>query len=491
MPVRNLVDLTPTYWVPPIYTANWKITVTRADGTVDDITDIITKFKVEDGVTEGIGIFEFTIPNPNETYTNVWTGMEVFRYYKDYAAAATTLRFRGRVEKPSNKNNELTVTGRSETLFVIDQNVTKSYVGVDVGYIIKDIFDSYGGGRFDTSGINVSTGVTLTITFSDLAFWDVVESVCTAAGYDCYVDCNLVVKFFVQGSITNTDEGIVHDHNLVEVGDFAPDLQFVKNKIRVVGGQVDGVQVTNTANDAASQTANGIRMEVINDDGIVTMAAAKELADFLLNDRKNAPTVGEVRGIMLATIQPGEKIRISSPMENIPPGAYRTVHYRDESGEDGAFTTVTINKEPRKVSHVIKDRIQREHKKTDSTGNPNDLDFAEIELFNSSTGSLSQLAISDGTLHVSTGYTQGTWTSAAWATSDGRNVDQMRMGVVGDGLSNVRIRVSANNGLTFDDITRDELKSIAATGKSIKVELTLTGSTTQVDSVKIQYSTKS
>ncbi len=123
MPVRNLVDLTPTYWVPPIYTANWKITVTRADGTVDDITDIITKFKVEDGVTEGIGIFEFTIPNPNETYTNVWTGMEVFRYYKDYAAAATTLRFRGRVEKPSNKNNELTVTGRSETLFVIDQNV--------------------------------------------------------------------------------------------------------------------------------------------------------------------------------------------------------------------------------------------------------------------------------------------------------------------------------------------------------------------------------
>ena len=157
MVVKNLNNVTPTYWVPPIYTANWRVTVERSDGTIDDITDIILNMKIEDGVTEGIGNFEFEIPNPNETYTDVWTGMEIFRYYADYAAGTpSTLRFRGRIEKPSNENNNMRCTGRSESLFVHEQNVSKDYVDKDAGYAIKDLFDTYGESRFDTSGINTS-----------------------------------------------------------------------------------------------------------------------------------------------------------------------------------------------------------------------------------------------------------------------------------------------------------------------------------------------
>ncbi len=81
--------------MPPIYSANYKVVVEREDGTLDDITDILLSLKIEDGVTQGIGNFEFEIPNPNETYSDVWNGMEIFRFYCDYASEATTLRFRG------------------------------------------------------------------------------------------------------------------------------------------------------------------------------------------------------------------------------------------------------------------------------------------------------------------------------------------------------------------------------------------------------------
>jgi len=285
MPVRNLRSLKPQIWVPPIYSANWKMTVERSNGSVDDITDLIISAQIEDGVTEGIGSFEFEIPNPNETYTSAWTGMEIFRYYCDYAGGTpTSLRFRGRIEKPSKRDSNVKVTGRSEALFVHGQDVYKTYVAQDAGVIMKDLFDTYGESRFDTSEIDTSTGILLTLTFADVPFFDVVQAVGIAAGYDCYVAPDLVVEFFIAGSRTNSGEGIVHDMNLIRVGDFAPDLSFVKNQIRVNGGVIDGVQVFFTANDRDSQNgtsstpAYGIRRETINDDGIITFAAAKDAA---------------------------------------------------------------------------------------------------------------------------------------------------------------------------------------------------------------------
>ena len=387
MVARSLKTIRPKVWVPPIYSANYKVTVERSDGTIDDITDIILHLKIEDGVTQGIGNFEFEIPNPNETYSNVWNGMEIFRYYCDYAATPTTLRFRGRVEKPSKRNNNVLVTGRSESLFVHGQDIHKDYLNKDIGFIIKDLFDTYGQSRYDTSGIDVSTGTTVTMTFLDLPFWDAIEAVCTAGGYDCYVSASLTVEFFESGSRTNTDEGIVHDYNLIEVGDFAPDLSFIKNQIRVIGGTIDGVQVFYTANDtAANQTTYGIRRETINDDGIITIAAAKELAEFVLIERKTPPTLGDVKGLLLATIQPGEKIRLSSPLENIPPAAYEIITYVHEISDEGLFTTVKINKESKRISHVLKERIQREHRRTDASSNVDDLDYSEIELYNEEVG---------------------------------------------------------------------------------------------------------
>ena len=487
MVVRSLKRIPIKAWIPPIYSANYRVTVERIDGTIDDITDILLRLKIEDGVTEGIGNFEFEIPNPNETYTNVWNGMEIFRYYCDYASGtASTLRFRGRIEKSSKRQNNVLVTGRSESLFVHEQDIHKDYVDKDIGYIIKDLFDTYGQSRYDTSGINVSTGITITMSFLDIPLWDAVEAVCIAGNYDCYVSCNLTVEFFASGSITNTDEGIVHDHNLIEVGDFAPDLQFVKNQIRVIGGTIDGVQVIYTANDSSSQTAHGIRRDTINDDGIITYAAAKELADFMLEEAKNPPIIGEVKGVLLATIQPGEKIRLSSPLEGIQPGAYRIITYVHQLGDEGLFTTVKINKESKRMSHIIKDRIQREHKKTNASANIYDLDYSEIELFNEDIGFKEDTEITDGVLKLESGLSTGFWRSPSYGPSDSSIVEKVRIDLVGDNLAGTTINVSIDGGANYYSISRGALLTLGV-GTSITVKLTLSTGT-QIDSLVVQYS---
>ena len=486
--VRSFKTIKPKVWIPPIYSANYKVTVEREDGTIDNITDILLSLKIEDGVTESIGSFEFEIPNPNETYSNVWTGMEIFRFYCDYASGTpTTLRFRGRVEKPSKRNNNVLVTGRGEALFVMEQEVHKDYVNRDIGYIIKDLFFNYGQSRYDISEIDTSTGTTVSMSFLNIPFWDAIEAVCLAGDYDCYIASDLVVEFFASGSRTNTTDAIVHDYNLIEVGDFAPDLQFIKNQIVVIGGSIDGVQVRYTVNDtSANQSKYGIRRETINDDGIITYAAAKELAESILTERKNPPIIGEVKGLLLATIQPGEKIRLSSPLENLQPTTYKIITYTHEIGDDGLFTTVKINKESKKVSHVLKERIQREHRRTDSSSNVDDLDYSEIELFNSSVGDNTNTEITDGVLKLQSGQSSGVWISPSYGPGDSRIFDKIKIDLVGDNLPGATIGVSYNLGVDYQTVSRGELLTLGI-GEILLVKLTLS-TNTQIDSLVIQYS---
>ena len=483
MVVRSIKKITPYIWISPEHTPEYKVTVTRHDGTVDDITDILMDLSIEDGTTNSIGIFSFKIPNGDQAYLNAWTGMETFRFYADYATTATTLRFKGRIERPSAKLNGISVNGRSEALFVQDQEIIKTYDEVDAGAIIKDMFDTYGEDRFDTSAINVNTGKLLTLAFAEIPFWDAIEDICSGSGYDCYINAENIVMFFEAGSIINTVDAIVHDFNLLEVGDFAPDLQFVVNKVRVTGATVDGVQVMYTANNLESQEANGIRKYKIEDKSITTIAEAKELAEFNLQE---APIVIDVTGLLIGTIQPGEMLRLSSPLEGLAPGNYRVVKYKHEMTDGFIKTKVSVNKEVRRLSNIIKNQLQRESKGTNSLNNPEDLDFAEIELFNSDTGSHTDTEIVDGILKPTA--SSGTWISKVYNTVDGNSLSKMRVGLVADNISGASIGVSTDGGDNYINLSSDVLQT-GLGGKSFIIKLTLTGTTTQVDSMRIQYST--
>ena len=491
MVVRNLTTIVPKIWVPPQEGPNWKITVTRSNGTVDDVTDYITQLEVIDLVTTGIGSFSVTLINADDRYTDVWTGNEVFTYYCDYGSATpTTKMFTGRVEKISHTNYMITLRGRAEALFVHSKNVVKTYEDQDYGYIIKDLFDTYGESRYDTSEINTSTGVLLTIDFTDIPFWTAIESASQAAGYDCYVDPDKIVQAFEAESRINTTDGIVHDNNLVGVSDFGYDNSLVYNQIRVIGATIEGTQLMYTANDSTSQTDLGIKRKNIYDEGLTTFEAVTEVGDYYLAQAKDSVQVGEVKGFLLATPKPGEMIWCSSPLDDLPPTRYRVVQIKHEFKDEGQFTTLVLNKEKKKLSTVMKERIQRENKTVGASNNPEDLDFGYVDLFDSDTGTHSSTEISGGLLYLAEGSSQGTWISATISSADSNKVEKARLSLVGDNFRGVYAEISADNGVTYQEIERNTLTTIVNKGTQIKLKLRLTGAITKLDAIQLQYSTE-
>lgn len=492
MPFSNERGFGPIIWIPPAFTTNWRLTVERSDGTVDDVTDEIMSLSIEDGATETIGNFEFTIPNTNETYTSAWTGMEIVRYYADYASGTpTTLRFRGRIERPSKVQNNVRVVGRGEALFVFEQTITASYDGKDAGFILKSIFDAKGESRFDTSSIDVSTGTIKTVDWSEKPFWEAVEEICEDAGYDCYVDPDLVVQFFERASVNNTEDAIVHDRNLIETGDFTPDLQFVRNEIRVYGATIDGVQIIYTAKDTASQSTNGIRKELVKDDAIVSYDQAKELGDFLLSNKKDPPTIGDIKAVLLATIQPGENLRISDPSNGLAPTFYRIIKYQHNISQEGLYTIVTLNKETKRISQVFKNQILKDNRKPGVAKNNFDMDFSTIELFNQDSGGHTNTTIVDGVLKKSVAGSDGTWISNVFQSPDGNNYDSVVFRVRGSNIPGATFHVSFDGGVSYEAVTVDTLTTPSSTGgANLSVKIILDDDDSQIDSYEVQFTTQ-
>jgi len=494
MPVRNLMRIKPKIWIPPIFTTIYKLEVVRSDGTIDDVTDIIWFAMIQDGTNEAIGNFEILIPNPNETFTGVWQENDFINYFKDYATSATTKRFRGRIDKISYRNNNIQLTGRREDKFMQDITVTKQFVDQELGSIIVELFTTYGEGRFTTTNVDLSTGITLTTNWHQVPFMDAIREIIDATqgsgAYNYHVDALLDVHFALAGSVKNTTDAIIHEHNLIEVSDFATDAQFIKNRIIVYGARVNGNQILFTAEDTSIQ-GKGVKEEIVNDDNVTTLAQAKELAQRILDDKKRDPQIGDVKGFLLATIQPGETIRLSSPENNIPPlsAGYQQITYKDIIDIRGGelSTTITVNREPKKIAHVFKDRIVTEAKRKDASINPNEMRFSFPFDFTSDSGTHNNTEIVDGVLKLQSGKTSGNWTSPQESSIGVINEGQLLS--LGQSLTGAAFEVSADGGVNFQTESPSTTDSFtfANTGVNLRIKVSITDTNTQIDSLNVLY----
>jgi len=488
MAVRSLRTITPKVWIPPTYSTKYKLEVIRdgGDGSSDDITELISGAEVEDGVTDSIGRFEFSLWNPNQTYLGAWEPGDLFKYYKDYDSSATTIRFSGIIEKVSYKGNKIRVSGRSDALKFMDLTVTQSYTNTECGAILKDLVSKYGS---DFTSNNVGTSsTTLTVNWYQKPFWDCVEELTTASSFDAYVDANLDFNFFESGTRVNDKEGIVHTHNLLEVGDFADDSSLIKNRVIIYGAEEDGTQLLYSSNDISSQDKYGIKEEIVSDSNITNGTQAQERGDFLVAQSKNPQQISDIKGIQLATIQPGENIRISSPADNIPPGLYRTVNYKDKislEGGGGFTTTVSITKEPRRISNIFKSLVENQNKLKSTTVNPYEMGFSYNDLFNTDTGAHTDTEITNGVLKP-TG-ASGNWISVA-KTITGGNITEVYLVAIGETLTGASFEVSGNNGSNYETITnKGRLVLSTSVGTQLRVKVTFDNADTQIDSLMLLY----
>ena len=484
MAVRNLQSKPIFAWIPPDTQTAFKITVEYSNGEIEDLTDKITDYMIEDFATESIGNFEFWIDDPDEEYVVKFKGNEIFRYYKDYLADAVTLRFRGRVEKPSNRGNRLNVKGRAEGKAMLDITVTKQFIEVECSQILSSIFATYLP-QFTLNNVTESE-VFLTINWYQKNFFDCVRDLCIASGFECYIDSNLDVHFFRSGSVNNETDAIVGDYNMLDLGDFTPDLQLIKNRIIVYGAVQQGIQIIKTAEDESSIAEYGVREQIINDDNVTSDGQGTDVANYYLEELRSPPEVGDITGVMLATVQPGENVRISSQEDGLYPGYYFTKGYRDRFSTDTFQTTLYLNKEPRKFSHVMRDRVESENRLQQTSINPEEMRQSYNFIFTSITGTFNNTQLSSGRLIATS--VGGTWISPNLVLT--KDLIEAYPIINGDRLTDINVFVSGNTGLTYDKVTNRVKKTLTQSiGRNVRVKVEFLSTDAQIESLGMLYNT--
>lgn len=469
-------------WIPPKYSPEYKIEVTRSDGTVDDITDAIFEGEIINGATDFIGSFSFLLDNSAEQYKGAWTGNEVIKQYSDYATSATTARFRGRIEQVSYKNNQVRITGRSESLKLLGIHVNASGTNVETSIILKVLFDSFAA-DFTYSNVNTST-TSITINWYQKPLLECIQELCNAAGFDFYIDADLDAHYFKSGSVKNTTEAVVHDMNILSVDGFGQDYSQIKNRV-LVEGDVEGLPLLYTAEDTGSTYGTnsdlGVRELIIKDENIRTSTQAQERADIELTTVQDPTTVGEIECIGLATIQPGEYVRISAPDSNIPPSFYKIISYR-HTFDGGMITNLSINKEPLSVQEIIKKRISYE--KEVNIKNKYAMKFSWNFDFLNDTGTHSNTVISTGILRTD-GSATGVWESEILEISS--NLTSTELRVNGTILSGLKIYLSVDGGIIYTQIWGAGKSAGGPDGKKLKLRVNLASANTQINSLALLY----
>jgi len=487
--VRNLRTIQPKIWIPPSANAAWKVEVVRSDGTTDDITNSFVSLRVEDYVTDSIGSFEFMIYDPNGVYFDAWTGNEIFYYYKDYAATATTLRFRGRLEKPSKRGHKLLVKGRGESLKIMNVYVTASYSSSACSDIITDLISKYADWA-TTGGIEENT-TELTVNWSEKPLFECIQEVCTASGYDFYINADLEAQFFLRGSRENNGEAMLHDYNLFEISDYTPDFTQIRNKVRVYGAEVNGSQVIYTSTQSTGDygTATlGVREEIVRDDNITSYEQAKDVGDAILADKLTPPTTGEFTSFILATLAPGEKLNLSSPADGVAPGLYTSVGYKDEINlQNSKFTTTAyINKTPRKITSVLRDRIIQENRNKSPSTNPYSLDHSYSFSFNTDSGTHNETEISERQLRLQSGQSSGFWVSPMRELDS--DISEAYLFMNGSNLNQVKVSVSGNNGSNYKEVSNGKkIDCSTVSGKNLVVKVEFTAAGAEISGLSVVY----
>jgi len=497
-PSRNVKPIPIIHIIPPKFSPVWKIEIVTDTESID-ITELIFNGEFSDGVTESIGDFSFRITDPNNTITNKIEEFDTINIYLDYGNVATTLKFKGKIERKSNVDQIwLDISGRSIAMITTGVNITYNSNGQKTRkQILIDVINKYFIGIIDTSGIE-DDDITLDVNYSEIPFWDFIQELCEGSGRDAYIGTNFVFNYFEINSRQNSTEAIVENINLVETQDYAKDTQEIVTQVRTYGRSNNGVPIISSSISDTTNTKGIIKERKIDNSNLLTPKQCKEFSVLTAESNKDAPTLGKISSLMTPTILPGESLFITNPTNNIPPAYYKISSYRHIfSNEDSPKTEFTIAK-PRLDTALIFRKIFQSQSYSSDNINPSDMDDTILydynsnygkKLFNDGTYSNTITDVDNSTgiggLKVLTGET-GTWTSKEI------NVGGILTGVSlrhsSSNIEGTKFFISLNSGVSFKEIisTADNIV-FDGTQDSIILRVDIKSSKTIIEAIGLYY----
>lgn len=503
-PVRNLrgignvKPIPVVHFIPPVFSPVYKIEVVTDTETLD-VTDLLVDGNYTDGVTNSIGNFEFKILDPSNINSEKIEEFDTVNVYMDYGKTATTLRFTGKIERKSNQELVyLTISGRSVAMITTGTNITYSSGGYKArSQILKDIINAtktdgetpkYFSGLISDSGIEDDL-TEINVNYEEIPFWNIVEEICTSGGRDAYIDVNNVFHYFLKGSRENTSEAVVEDINLIEASDYAKDTEEVYTKVRVYGKKYEGIPVIASSTQDTSNTKGIVKELKIDNGSVDSTLQATDLAEAYATDKRLPPTLGNITSLLLPTLLPGEKVKITSPTNNIPPEYYNINLFKHIFSINGSpQTELIIQKQKVQLSTIIKGNIKFQSDVVDSA-NKYDMDFSQVITFEEDSGVHNNTIINEDYLKVKQGASSGSWVSDLIELDN--DVTQIEFRFSGDYLIKQYGATTSYIWFSLDGGTTWQVYGFGTTevpsGRDLKIRIDLNSSDAQVKAVSVLY----
>ena len=417
-----------------------------------------------------------TLIDSDGVYAEKYVGGETIELLYDFADG-TTSQWKGKLEKPKKKFTDaymLELVGSHHQSELLDITVTEKFDGtLSASAIYSQLLTTYLS-THTSNNVASSTNFPV-VSWDNKPLWDCIVDLCNFADFDAYVDSDKDHHFFARGSITNSTDAIVWQDTLLDIISFGKDSVDIKNRIIVYGEDNSGLPVVYRTDDTISQTANGVKEEIIKDSSIKTYNAAKELGDATLTAHKNSSEKGEFSCLTLPSLNPGEFVWITNPIQKIQ-GEFRVTKFTYFLPVEQM--KVIIGKEET-IPQAFKERKlaeQQGKKITNPFKMTNSYNFSFDTLDQIDTNLSSNVIISNSSLKVSSGSTGTMISQLVNTTSD---VTFVQFKVSGDFLSSVTYHFSTNNGDTYQQINLEEKTSVTA-GSAIRVKIELNNASTLI-----------
>lgn len=472
-------------WIQPVNHPEWKITITRTDDTIDNVTEYVKSGECNLGATETIGNFRIELDNTHTAFYNIWAPGNEINIYADRDDASTKI-LKGKIDKLSYAKAPfyvINISGGHVSSKLLGITVTKQFTNKETSTILKALFSSYAS-EFDTATYVDTSTTTITVNWYQKPFWECVLDLCNAADFDCYIDPDSKVHYFITRTHLCTTEAIVHDQNLISVSGFGKDIDEVKNRIIIYGQDIEQMPLIATAEDSASQASYGIKEEIIRDTNITTWTQALERAQNELARKKEPLDKGDVESYGLPGLKPGDMIQISDPESDLN-GRYRVITFTHTFGVAGMKTKVTIEKEISGIPRMFRQRFEKERSLQDIV-NPYEMRYSYNFTFDDDTQvhSHTDTKTEDGRLLLQEEESTGTMISFARIASE--NITEVHLRVNGTGIVGTKFWISVDD-LTWELVSLETSYNVTKIGKKLRVKVEINSTVTEIDSLVVLY----
>jgi len=467
--------------VPPNRTTKWTCTIKSID-----VTNFVLSGTFPHGLISEELICELSVDNSGKDFTDKFAARDIIEFKMDFSDGSTT-QFKGEIEEIKSTLEgglfTLQIKGAHFSAQLLDVTVNSEFSGAKISDIRKDLISDFLTGF--TSNNVVTNNTTLDIKFVNKALLDCLIELDMQGDEDTYIDFDKDFHTFKKGSIQNSVPHVTPE-GLIQLRGLGTDSAEVRNKI-IVYGESGGLQVIATSEDTASQTTFRTKEKVITDNTIINETQAQDLADAEQIEFKDPVEQGSALTYFHLTTAPGDKIYVITGEPHNIHDLFRVVKFVFRIPNE--TMEFYFNKE-RSVPKLFKERI-RKSQSQETIINP----FNMIRSFNFTfddqsqidTAASSSFTLEDGVLRKTSGAETGIMQSIKKASD--KTANSMSLRVIGTELDGASYSFQSNSQANFQSISPNStsLTTVTDTGKDIKLKITITSTTTRVDSAALYW----